>query len=73
MEVLGNYLGPDFDFIKAVNKFDSKALEDLILANIMELSITNIMSEIHYHLPDNWNILYLGHCRDKSNNFRKQI
>ncbi|CAG8602146.1 759_t:CDS:2 [Gigaspora margarita] len=33
MEILGNYLGLDFDFIKAVNKFDSKVLEDLILAN----------------------------------------
>ncbi|CAG8696430.1 21240_t:CDS:1 [Dentiscutata erythropus] len=105
MKALGDYLGLDLDIIKAVNKFDDRALSKLNMSNLeagpkacylsyysviesnvkngyknaiileddvdMELNITDIMSEVHRNLPNNWDILYLGSCHEKGNKLIK--
>ncbi|CAG8607875.1 328_t:CDS:1 [Cetraspora pellucida] len=35
----------------------------------MELNITNIMTEVHHNLPNNWDMLYLGHCAVYGNRY----
>ncbi|CAG8558529.1 6748_t:CDS:1 [Dentiscutata heterogama] len=37
----------------------------------MELNITDIMSEVHRNLPNNWDILYLGSCHEEGNELLK--
>ncbi|CAG8737909.1 5883_t:CDS:1, partial [Racocetra fulgida] len=105
MKALGNHLGLDLDFFKAVNKFDDKALSRLNMSDLaagpkacylshysvfelivkngyenavifeddvdMELNITDIMSEVHHNLPNNWDMLYLGHCHEKGDKLFK--
>ncbi|CAG8772841.1 14754_t:CDS:1 [Racocetra fulgida] len=103
MEALGNYLGLDFDFFKAVSKHDSAALSRLNESDLgagvkacylshyeifesiikndyesalifeddvdIELNITDIMTEVHHNLPDDWDILYLGHCAERDSKY----
>ncbi|KAF0453210.1 glycosyltransferase family 25 protein [Gigaspora margarita] len=35
----------------------------------MELNITDIMTEVHRYLPDDWDMLYLGHCEDTQSQY----
>ncbi|CAG8716039.1 28593_t:CDS:2, partial [Dentiscutata erythropus] len=94
-EVLERHLGLQFDYYKAVNKYDNIAISrvkggldlgvkscylshyliyQLIIDNEyenalileddidMELNITNILTDIYPHLPNDWDVLYVGHC-----------
>ncbi|CAG8810045.1 33802_t:CDS:1, partial [Racocetra persica] len=37
----------------------------------MEVNITDIMTEVHHNLPNDWDMLYLGHCDEWDSNYFK--
>ncbi|RIB01877.1 Glycosyltransferase Family 25 protein [Gigaspora rosea] len=51
----------------AENEYENALiLEDAV---DIELNITDIMTEVHRYLPDDWDILYLGHCADTQSQY----
>ncbi|RIB08462.1 hypothetical protein C2G38_348456 [Gigaspora rosea] len=62
-EALEKHLGLQFDYHKAVNKYDNIAISRVKEDDIdMELNIINILTDIYSHLPNDWDVFYVGHC-----------
>ncbi|CAG8789012.1 4505_t:CDS:2, partial [Gigaspora margarita] len=60
------------DIKESVSNYDHEAFSRLNsdLNDVdMELNITDIMTEVHRYLPNDWDMLYLGHCADSRSRY----